>query len=199
MPIRLRPPPECPPGGFKRPDADERRHAPPVPKRRSWFGRAFGGVRWLAAAPGEWLGVRVLSRGASFISWLAGPARAAPARDRRFKVEADGEFDLRASAFSYGMSVHALEERLRARRRQTALLAYALFGLALLFLLAWARATLSAPLSASRLMLAFEFLPFGLLFFLMAFYQALVNFQIRVRRTVGWCEYLTTDEKFLPR
>ncbi|MGH7122047.1 MAG: hypothetical protein ACREFP_24150 [Acetobacteraceae bacterium] len=120
-------------------------------------------------------------------------------RDRRFKVEADGWFDLRASAFSYGMSSAALEKRLRARRRQTALLAYALFGLALVFLLAWARAVLSAPLTASRLMLAFEFLPFCLLFFLMAFYQALVNFQIRVRRSAGWREYLTTNEKFLPR
>lgn len=199
MPIPLRPPPECPPPGFERPDADERCHAALAPKRRSWFGRAFSGVQWLAAAPGEWLGVRVLSRGASFISKLAGLARAGVARDRRFKADADGEFDLRASAFSYGVSVHALEARLRARRRQTALLAYALFGLALLFLLAWARATLSAPLSASRLMLAFDFLPFGLLFFLMAFYQALVNFQIRVRRTAGWREYLTTDEKFLPR
>ncbi len=199
MPIPLRPPPECPPSGFEPPEAGERCRAPPAPERRSWFGRAFGGVRWLAAAPGEWLGVRVLSRGGSFISGLAGLARAGAARDRRFKVDADGGFDLRASAFSYGMSVHALDARLRVRRRQTALLAYALFALALLFLLAWARATLSAPLSASRVMLAFEFLPFGLLFFLMAFYQALVNFQIRVRRTAGWREYLTTDEKFLPR
>lgn len=78
MPIPLRPSPECPPSGFERPEANEKCHAPPAPKRRSRFGRAFGGVRWLAAAPGEWLGVRVLSRGASFISGLAG--RRAPAR-----------------------------------------------------------------------------------------------------------------------
>jgi hypothetical protein len=48
-------------------------------------------------------------------------------------------------------------------------------------------------------LLAFDFLPLCLLFVLLAFYQALVNFQIRVGRTAGWREFLTTENGFWPR
>ena len=61
------------------------------------------------------------------------------------------------------------------------------------------RSALSAPLTGSRLIVALEFLPFCALFFLMAFHNALINFQIRMGRTAGWREYLTTDDQFFPR
>ena len=51
----------------------------------------------------------------------------------------------------------------------------------------------------SRMVLSVEFLPFCVLFFLVAFYNALLNFQIRTRRQATWREYLLTSESFWPR
>ncbi len=151
------------------------------------------------ATPAEWFSTSAVSRGGLAIKGLSAAARSRAARDRRFKTADRDVFDLEATAFSYGVSVATLEARLAARRRQTALLAYALFGIACVFLLGWLRSALSAPLTGGRLLAAIEFLPFCGLFFLMAFYNALINFQIRIGRTVSWREYLTTDEAFLPR
>jgi hypothetical protein len=167
--------------------------------RLSWFRKTLGGIGWLAATPADWLGARSVSRGASQVGRLWSTARGAAVRDRRFKVEDCGVFDLKATAFSYGISVAALEARLASRRSQTAILAYALFGLASMFLAAWLWSALSAPLRGSRLIVALEFLPFCGLFYLLAFYNALINFQIRMGRTAGWSAYLNTSERFFPR
>lgn len=187
MPIRLGSPPpsKAPP--------------PRQPKPRSWIGNLFHGVGWLAAAPVAWLGVRPIARGGRLIGDLAQALRRPPSRDQRFQTLDQGGFDLAATAFSYGMSVAELERRLAARRRQTARIAYATFALAVLFLLAWFWQALSAPMTSTRIISALEFLPFCLLFLLISFYNALVNFQIRAGRTVGWREYLATNQPFLPR
>jgi hypothetical protein len=66
-------------------------------------------------------------------------------------------------------------------------------------LLAWLRAALMSPWTSARVVLALDFLPFCVLFLLIAFYNALINFQIRMRRVVGWREYLTTNDAFWPR
>ena len=73
------------------------------------------------------------------------------------------------------------------------------FALACLFLIGWVHAALDTPLSLSRIMLAIDFLPFCALFFLIAFYNALINFQIRSGRRATWREYLLTDRGFLPQ
>jgi hypothetical protein len=111
----------------------------------------------------------------------------------------DGCFDLEATAFLYGMSVFELDRWLRVRRRQTARIAYATFALACIFLAAWVRQALWSPWTPGRIALALEFLPFCVLFFLLAFYNALLNFQIRTGRAASWREYLTTSESFWPR
>ena len=122
----------------------------PASKPRSWFRKTVRGVRWLAATPSEWLGTSRLSNGVSLIGRLASAARAGDGRDPRFRVEDRGAFDLPATAFSYGVSAAVLEARLASRRRQTAVLAYALFALACIFLLAWMRSALHAPLNGPR-------------------------------------------------
>jgi hypothetical protein len=66
-------------------------------------------------------------------------------------------------------------------------------------LMAWVREALSSPWTAARIALALEFLPFCALFFLLAFYHALLNFQIRIGRAASWREYLATSEPFWPR
>ncbi|HUN38812.1 MAG TPA: hypothetical protein VMU81_00835, partial [Acetobacteraceae bacterium] len=71
--------------------------------------------------------------------------------------------------------------------------------LACLFLLAWVHAALSTRWTTSRMVLSVEFLPFCVLFFLVGFYNALLNFQIRARRLVTWRAYLLTSASFWPR
>ena len=75
----------------------------------------------------------------------------------------------------------------------------ATFALGSIFLTAWICEALVSPWTAMRVVLALEFLPFCALFFLLAFYNALLNSQIRVGHSAGWREYLSTDKSFWPR
>jgi hypothetical protein len=168
-------------------------------KRRSLLGRAFRGIGWLSSGPVDWAGLRGISRSASLIRNLSATLRTGSRRDLRFRTGGDGGFDLNSTAFLYGISVPELERHLKARRRQTALIAYATFALACFFLTAWVCEALSSPWTATRIALALEFLPFCALFFLLAFYHALLNFQIRIGRTASWREYLATSAPFWPR
>ena len=168
-------------------------------RRRSAFRRALGGIGWLAAAPVDWAGAKSIWRAASLIGGLARAMHVRPPRDPRFKVGDAGGFDLMATAFSRGITVPQLEARLATRRKETALVAYAMFALACLFLLAWVRAAMSTRWTTSRMVLSVEFLPFCALFFLVGFYNALLNFQIRTRRLATWREYILTSESFWPR
>ena len=183
------------PVGRRKPQAEQR----PAPKRRSLFRRAAGGIGWLSAAPVQWMGVTSIRAGASFIGALADHVRPQPRRDPRFRTAERNVFDLQATAFSFGISVVELERRLDARRRQTGCAAYALAGLGVVFFLGWLVKILNTPVTGGRLLLALDFLPLCLLFALLAFYQALVNFQIRVGRTADWREFLTTEDGFWPR
>jgi len=167
--------------------------------RRSWFGKLFGGVGWMLSGPVDWAATKSIARAGALIRGLSIAARSRRPRDSRFKLEPEGGFDLTATAFCLGLSVSELQRRLTARRRRTAQIAYLMFGLACLALLAWIRAALMSPWTFQRLVLAIEFLPFCVLFLLIAFYNALINYQIRMRRIVGWCAYLTTNEAFWPR
>ena len=172
--------------------------APPPGRRRSFVKRMFRGAGWLSAGPMDWAGTGRVRRGWSLIGDLATILRAGPGRDQRFKTEDCGVFDARATAFSYGLSVPQLEQRLLARRRQTARIAYTTFALGWLFLVGWLLRALGSPLTTTRVMSALYFLPFCGLFFLIAFHNALLNFQIRSGRLASWHEYLATSERFWP-
>jgi hypothetical protein len=87
------------------------------------------------AAPFAWSGADRIKRSWSLIGHLFGLLRAGPQRDSRFKTEGVSAFDLQGTAFSYGVSIHQLEAVLAARRRQTALVAYASLALGGLFLI----------------------------------------------------------------
>ncbi len=166
---------------------------------RSWFRRTLHGVAWLLAAPADWMGWRTISGGATLIGRLYQGARTRAPRDRRFKSGDNRTFDLVGTAFAYGITVEELERRLATRRQQTATLAYATFILACVFVLAWVYVAVQVASGGRRGALLLQFLPFCLLFYLMSFYQALINYQIRTRRSAGWREYLSTEEGFLPR
>jgi hypothetical protein len=168
-------------------------------KRRSLLGRVFRGIGWLSAGPIDWVGLRGISRGASFIRDLCVTFRTGARRDPRFRASEDAGYDLKATAFLHGISLFELERRLKVRRRQTARIAYATLALGCIFLTAWIWEALSSPWTAMRVALALEFLPFCALFLLLAFYNALLNFQIRIGRAASWREYLATNEPFWPR
>jgi hypothetical protein len=168
-------------------------------RRRSLFGRVFRGIGWLSAGPMDWLGLRGLSRGGSFLRDLSTSLCSASQRDPRFRTSEDRGFDLQATAFLHGTSALGLERRLRERRRQTAQIAYATFALGCVFLTGWVCEALRSPWTAGRIVLALEFLPFCALFFLLAFYNALLNFQIRIGRMASWREYLATSEPLWPQ
>ena len=168
-------------------------------RRRSLIRSTWRGVSWMSGGPADWAGISSIRGGASMIGRFLGAARSRPERDRRFKIEPEGTFDLQATACSYGMTVSQLEARLASRRRQTAVIAYGTFVLACLFFLGWLRSAMVIQWAALRVMSMLDYLPFCLLFFLIAFYNALVNFQIRVGRTASWREYLSTNQAFWPR
>jgi len=167
-------------------------------KSRSAIGKAFAGARWLASGPADWVSMRRISRGWSFIGDLLGIARRGPLRDPRWKTEEQGRFDLRATAFSYGLSVAQLEAQLRARQRHTARVAYLAFTLAWLLLVGWVWQSLTTPWTVVRATSSVYFLPFCGLLFLISFHNALLNFQIRSRTMASWRDYIATDEKFWP-
>ena len=90
--------------------------AGPISKeRRSLFGRVFRGIGWLSAGPVGWVGLRGISRGASFIRNLATVLRAGAQRHPRFRASEDGGDDPEATAFLHGISLFELERRLKVR------------------------------------------------------------------------------------
>ncbi|OYV51272.1 MAG: hypothetical protein B7Y73_00120 [Acidocella sp. 35-58-6] len=168
-------------------------------KKRPFIGRVMRPVGWLAGGPADWFGRRSVWSGAGLIGKLWHQTRTAPKRDTRFKVDDSGGFDLKATAFSYGISTEALEQRLEQRRRMTFTVSYGALVIAVLSVIFWIHSAIDQPYTLVRMLMACEFLPFLTLFFLVAFYNALLNFQIRVRRSAGWREFLSTEEGFFPR
>jgi hypothetical protein len=168
-------------------------------QRFSFVRRSARGVGWLFASPSEWFGMRSIRAGASNIGQNYRDIRAPRTRDRRFKTQDNRYFDAAGTAFAYGITIEELERRLAARRRQTALLAYGLFGLGCVLFLAWVFVAIRTVSDGGRVILLLQFLPFCALFFLMSFYQALVNFQIRTGRSASWLEYIFAEKEFLPR
>lgn len=175
-------------------------HAAEAPPRRrlTVFGKIFHGTGWLVATPFVWSGAHRIRRGWSLIGDLLALMRAGPAPDKRFKTADKNTFDLQATAFGYGISVHQLETQLTARRRQTARIAYAAFVMGWVFLVGWVWHTLSSPWTVTRIISAVTFLPFCTVFFLVALYNALLNYQIRVSQLATWREYLATEDGFWP-
>jgi hypothetical protein len=169
--------------------------------RRSKAGR-FG---WLLAGP-RWLWFRSKEASASeeiccngqLIRDLAAAIRHGPAVAPRMYAGPDRRLDMAATALSHGMSVSALEERVAESRRQTAFLAYLTFAGGWLVLAWWLWQALTTSWSASRMILGMEFVPFCAVFFLLAFRNAWLNWQLRTRRLGSAMDYLTTAERFWP-
>jgi hypothetical protein len=167
--------------------------------RSSFVRRNWRRAKFIAGGPVANVGFQEISDGRRFIGWLWGLLRRGVPIDTRLKLDEEGSIDLLAPAFSYGMTVETLVERLRFRRGQTARAAYAMFGLGSVSLVLWLYGALHIRMSSARLFSALEFLPFCTLFFLLAFKSAWLNWQLRTRRLGSPVAYLKTTEPFLPR
>ena len=181
-------------------DPDKQGQPGETAKQPPLFGRMIRRVAWLAGGPADWFGRKSVRSGASMITKLWRQTRTPSRRDSRFKVDDVGCFDLAANAFSYGISVEALKARLEQRRHMTFMVSCGALVTAALSVIFWVHAALTEPYTMARVMMACELVPFVSLFLLVAFYYALLNFQIRVGRAAGWREFLSTEmEGFFPR
>ena len=168
-------------------------------RKPSFVRRNWRRAKFVAGGPVANVGFQEISEGQRFIGGLLGLLRRGIPADSRLKTDDDGSIDLLATAFSYGISVEALADRLRFRQAQTARAAYAMFGLGSASLLLWLYGALHIRMSSARLFSALEFLPFCALFFLLAFKSAWMNWQLRRRRLGSPVAFLTTTGPFLPR
>jgi hypothetical protein len=158
----------------------------------------LAGPRWLRSRTREAGGVDEIQEGGRLIRDLVTTLRRGPAAPPRIYTNADRHLDLMPTAFSHGLSVAALEERMSLRRRQTTRVAYSAFGGGWLILGLWLWQALATPWSAGRAVLGLEFIPFCAVFFLLAFKAAWQNWQLRRGRLGSAMEYLTTTEPFWP-
>ena len=161
-------------------------------------GRLVRAVRYVSSLLGTWAGARTIRNSASFIGDTVRDVRVATRRDPRFRLFPTGEFDLEATAFLFEISVSDLRRRLAARRRQTAFMAYICFALTVASSATWIGGVFSAPTDGGSVSLTSNAIGFGVICFLGAFYQSLVNFQLRVGRAAKWKEFLLADRGFWP-
>lgn len=155
-------------------------------------------IRYVYAPFGAWTGTRSIRGSAASIGETIRDVRVASRRDARFRLFPSGEFDLETTASLFSIPLAELERRLTARRRQTAWTSYLCFVLAIGSCLTWIGQVFGGFSEPASNLLIVNSMLFGGVCVLWAFYQALVNFQLRAKRAVGWKEFLVADRGFWP-
>jgi hypothetical protein len=171
----------------------------PAQPNSSFLRRMWRRTKFVAGGPIASIGTDQISQGAKFIQKLGDVIRAGPAGDARLQREPDGAIDMVATALLYGITVDALCRRMQDGQCQTARAAYAAFGLGTVMLLVWIYEALHMTMAAGRIIAAVEFVPLCLLFFLLAFKNAWMNWQLRTQQLGSAAAYLRTNAPFLPR
>ena len=166
---------------------------------RSKRGFLWRGTKLAFGGPAKALSLDQIAQSGRFIGSLVSDLKRGPAPAPAIPRQPDGKLDRLATAYAYGLSEAELDERLALRRRQTARMAYLAFGLAWLFLVAWLIRLVSLDGTGQRMLTAVQFTPFCLVFFLAAFRQAHVNWQLRTGVLGSASDYLRSAEPFFPR
>jgi len=172
--------------------AEAKQSRPP----RSWIWR---GTKLVLGAPLSAFPLRQITRNGQQLGSLVSYLRQGPKPPRAVPQHREGKLDKAATAFVYELSETELEKFLSLRRRQTARMAYCSFGLGCIFLIAWLLRLLDLDWTGQRLMAALQFAPFCLAFFLTAFKQAHLNWQLRTGLVSSAGDYLRSAEPFWPR
>ena len=168
---------------------------PPAPagKRRG----LWGALGTLLRGPVDAFNPRQVAEGAQTIRRLAATVRSGPPPDPRIRVSEDRSLDVVATAFLGGMSEIEVRHQLANRRKQSAVATYCYLAGGMGFLLAW---LYEALLTTRYANLAYVLGLIGVcgVFFLLAFYNALVNWQARTLRLGTAREFLSTEDSWWP-
>lgn len=166
---------------------------------RSKRGLLWRGTKLVFGAPVAALSLGQIAQGGRFIGHLVSALKRGSEPGPAIRRQPDGRLDRLATAYAYGLSEAELDALLAVRRRQTARMAYLAFGLAWLFLSAWLIRLVSLDGVGQRMMAAVQFAPFCLAFFLAAFHQAHINWQLRTGVLGSAGDYLRSAQPFFPR
>ena len=168
------------------------RSRPSTRRRGLW-----GTLGFVLRGPVDAFNPKQVTEGAQTIGRLVDVIKAGPQADPRIRVVDDRTLDLTATAFLAGASQAEVERQLWNRRRQTVVSTYCYLAGGIGFLALWTFEALLEPTYAG--------LPYilGLIglcgvFFLSAFYNALVNWQARTLRLGTAREFLATDDSWWP-
>ncbi len=163
---------------------------------RSWIWR---GTKLVLGAPLSAFPLGQIMRNGRQLGSLVSHLRQGSKPSRAVLQHREGKLDKAATAFVYELSETELDKLLSLRRRQTSRMAYCAFGLGCISVIAWLLRLLDLDWTGQRLMAALQFAPFCLAFFLTAFKQAHVNWQLRTGLLGSAGDYLRSAEPFWPR
>ncbi len=168
-------------------------------RRRTKRGYIWRGTRLVLGAPIAALSLPQILQNGRLIRGLISDLRRGPLPPRAVPIDPDGSLDFSATAVAYGVSEKELGARLARRRVQTATMAYLAFALGCTFIGLWFWRLLELDGTGLRLLVGLQFAPFCLVFFLAAFQQAHINWQLRTGRLGTAGDYLRSPDPFWPR
>ena len=157
----------------------------------------WGTLATILGGPVDAFNPRQVAEGAQTIGRLVDIIKAGPQADPRVRVADDHSLDLPVIAFLAGASQSEIQRQLWNRRRQSAIATYCYLIGGAGFLALW---TFEALLQPSYASLPYILGLIGLcaVFFLSAFYNALVNWQARTLRLGTAREFLATEDSWRP-
>lgn len=157
----------------------------------------WGSLGRLLKGPVDAFNPRQVAEGARTIGRLAKIVRSGPQPDPRICVNQDNSLDLPAIAFLDGTSEMEIRKQLANRRKQSTIATYCYLAGGTGFLVIWLYEALLQPGYAS---VAYILGLIGVctVFFLSAFYHALINWQARTQRLGTAREFLVTEDSWWP-
>ena len=165
---------------------------------RKQRGSLWRGVRLVLGAPVACFGYRQIADNADTIGKLIGDIRGGPGPDHRVRLAPDLTLDVAAMAWEAQVSPREIERQLGNRKHQTARATFLyLLGAGLFVAYAFYHAIATFPIFPT-LSYLLAMASICCCFCCMAFYNALVNWQIRTRRLGSAREFLNADETWWP-
>ena len=156
------------------------------------------GVRKTLGAPIACIGVEQIAENARLIRRLAQTIRTGPGPDPMVRVKPDRTLDVAVMSWEAQVPVTEIERLLANRRRQSRQATWSyLAGGTVFVVLGFIHAASLLP-ALPTLLYALSTAAICCCFFLMAFYNALINWQVRTRRLGTAHEFLDTDETWRP-
>ncbi len=164
------------------------------PRRRSAIWR---GIKFMFGGPVEALQIGRIVEGAELIGELASRIKTGPPPEAHIYIDDHRTLDLEYMAAARHVSIDEIHRQLRNRRRQTARATICYLGGGFGFLVLWAFEAFLTP-TYTGLLYVVCLLGICSAMFLSAFYNAMVNWQIRTLRLGTVREFFRADESWWP-